>query len=69
MSREGVSGHMRKGSRRGQGMLEYIIIVGAVMVVVIAFASARMAPTTRDMLNKLSTNVSDATNKITPIVP
>ena len=60
---------MRSGNRRGQGMLEYIIIVGAIMVVVIAFATARMGPSTRDMLGNLANKVSEATTKITGIVP
>lgn len=44
---------MRKLNRKGQGMLEYIIIVGAVMVAVIAFATGRVGPTMNDLLVRL----------------
>jgi hypothetical protein len=60
---------MRQGDRKGQGMLEYIIIVGAVMVVVIAFATARMRPTTRDMLDRIGNQINVAGTKIDSIVP
>ena len=60
---------MQLKNRKGQGMLEYIVVVGAVMVLVIAFATSRMTPSTRDVLTAATTQVDTAAGNIANIVP
>ena len=60
---------MQLKNRKGQGMLEYIIVVGAVMILVIAFAATRMGPSTSDVLTAATNQVDTAAGNIANIVP
>ena len=56
-------------NRKGQGMLEYIIIVGAVMVLVIMFATQRMGPSVAGVLNSAKGAVDGVAPTIDNVVP
>ena len=55
-------------NRKGQGMLEYILVVAAVMAMVVAFAWKRMGPATTTMLNKATAAVDAKAASIPNIV-
>jgi len=57
------------GARKGQGMLEYIIVVGAVMVVVVAFATARVRPSATNMFNNLAAQVNVGAANFGNVIP
>ena len=56
-------------NRKGQGMLEYIIVVGAIMIIVVAFASTRITPSTSGVLNTATGAMGTAADNIKNVVP
>lgn len=56
-------------NRKGQGMLEYIIVIGAVMIIVIAFAVTRITPSTAAILNTANGEMGRVAGNIGNVVP
>ena len=55
-----------KLNRKGQGMLEYIVILAAVLIAIIAFAGAPLSDTVRTrVLDQAATQLDEAGGAIT----